>query len=483
MPETATNNVARTYQLPMPADIVDVLAGFPIYEGLDRAALEWLVDKSTYHLWPEGEDLYRVGTPVDSMDTIVAGRYIVLLPQNGRVREVGEYATGYVTGVLPFSRMTKTVASLRMLEDTYVLRTPKDCFTEMVTVSYPLVQNLVAAMSTRIREFSEIRAQDEKMMSLGKLSAGLAHELNNPSAAIVRSAEELHAELHNTPESFKAIMTMGVTPEETDAVNEIMFARVGAMGRGDDERTAMELLEAGEALEDWLDDHDLALDADDLEAFVAARFTADDLRRIHDIVEGRSMGDLLTWLAKNITLETLTAEIREAAARISELVGSVKSYTHMDRDADREALDVHEGLRSTLVLLKHRFRQGGVTLVKDFADDLPRVRVWGGQLNQVYTNLIDNAVDAAGEGGTVTVRTSRNPGRGGGVCIEVEDDGPGVPEELRERIFEPFFTTKDVGQGTGMGLDIAKKILARHDSELELESGAGRTVFRFCLGG
>ena len=481
MSEEATNNVVRTYQLPMPADIVDVLAGFEIYAGIDRAALEWLVERSTYHLWPRGEDLYRIGSPVDSMDTIVRGRYRVLLPRNGRVREMGEFGTGYVTGVLPFSRMTTTVASLRMLEDTYVLRTPKDCFTEMVVVSYPLVQNLVAAMSTRIRDFADIRAQDEKMMSLGKLSAGLAHELNNPSAAIVRSAEELHAELHNTPESFKGIMTMRVTPAEVDAVNEIMFARLTQMAKVDDGRTAMDRLDAAEALEDWLDDRDLALDADDVEAFVAAGFTADDLQRIYDIVSGRSMAELLTWLAKNITLETLTAEIRDAAARISELVGSVKSYTHMDRDADREPLDVHEGLRSTVVMLKHRFRQSGVTLVRDFAEGLPAARGWAGQLNQVYTNLIDNAVDAAGEGGTVTVRTYAAADRPGRVCVEVEDDGPGVPEELRERIFEPFFTTKDVGQGTGMGLDIARKILARHDAELELESEAGRTVFRFCL--
>ena len=481
MPTTAIS-LATTYELPKPPDLVEVIAGFAIFEGVAREALAWLVDRSTYHLWPEGEDLYAVGTPVDSMDTIVRGRYRVIMARNGRVRELGEYGTGYVTGVLPFSRMTTTTASLRMLEDTYVMRTPRACFTEMVVVSYPLVQKLVAAMSTRIREFSDIRAQDEKMMSLGKLSAGLAHELNNPSAAIVRSAEELHAELHNTPESFKAIMTMRITPAEVDAVNAILFARVGAMGAGDEDRTAMRRLEDAEALEDWLDDHDLALDPDDVEAFAAARFTADDLQRVYDIVEGRSMAGLLGWIAKNITLETLTAEIRDAAARISELVGSVKSYTHMDRDAGREALDLHEGLRSTLVMLKHRFKQQGVTLVKDFADGLPRVRVWGGQVNQVYTNLIDNAIDAAGEGGRVTVRTSLREGRADQVCVEVEDDGPGVPEELRERIFEPFFTTKDVGKGTGMGLDIAQKILARHGSHLELDSAPGRTVFRFCLG-
>ena len=461
-----------------PADLAATIGAFETFAGVEPAALEWLVAESDYVMCPAGEDLFPAGSRVDHMDVIVRGRYRVLMPKGGRVRDLGEYGTGYVTGVLPFSRMEASIAALHCLEDTYVLRLHRDRFTELVGVSYRMAQNLVAAMSNRIREFSDIRAQDEKMMSLGKMSAGLAHELNNPAAAIVRAAEDLHAELHNTPESFKGIMMMRVSPEEVDGINAILFARLAALGEPDD-RSAMERLEASEALEDWLDDHDVDYDDDTVESFAQARFTVADLERIDEICGGRSLPELLAWIGKNLTLETLTAEIREASARISELVHSVKTYTHMDRDAGREATDLHEGLRSTLTLLKHKLKDRDVTLVTEFAAELPPVRVWGGQINQVYTNLIDNAIDAAAPGGTVTVRTS--PADEGGVCVEVIDDGPGVPAELRERIFDPFFTTKDVGRGTGMGLDIARKIIARHDADLALESEPGRTVFRFCL--
>ena len=470
--------------LDKPADLAARIAGFEAFEGVGPEALDWLVERSEYLLFPAGTSLYEDGVPVDTMDVIVEGRYSVRRVRGGEggARDLGEYGTGYVTGVLPFSRMTHSGARLLCLVDTYVLRLHRDSFTELVTVSYALAQNLVAQMSNRIRVFADIRSQDEKMMSLGKLSAGLAHELNNPSAAIVRSAEDLYAELHRTPESFKEIMLMDITPAETDAINAVLFARLATL-HDEDPRSALERMEAQEAIEDWLDEHDLPVDESVVEAFGQARLTAGDLAAMHAAVQGRSMPPLLRWLAQNITLEILVGEIREAAGRISELVTSVKSYTHMDRDGGRQALNVHEGLRSTLTLLKHRFKQTGVTLVEDFAAGLPPVMAWGGQINQVYTNLIDNAVDAAAERaggpGAVTVRTRA---RGGdAVCVEVEDDGVGVPEELRQRIFEPFFTTKEVGQGTGMGLDIVRKILDRHGAAVELDSRPGHTTFRFCL--
>ena len=482
MAHASTRPVDRAEQRATPADLAARLADFEAFAGVEPEALDWLVAHGDYLVWAEGAEMFAPGEAIDHMYVIVRGRYRVDFPGPGGRRDLGEFDPGAVTGVLPFSRMTHVTASLRVLEELHALRVPKTCFTELVQVSYRMAQNLVGLMSTRIRDFADLRAQNDKMMSLGKLSAGLAHELNNPAAAIVRSAEELYAELHNTPESFKAIMTMRITPEETDAINAIMFARLEQLAPGrEDGRSAVQRLDDAEALEDWLDDHDLAADAELVESLNAARFTADDLERIRAICDGRSMQGLLAWLAKNVTLETLVEEIRAASARISELVGSVKAYTHMDRDAGRTCVDLRAGLHSTVVMLKHKFRQRGVALAKDLPDDLPPVLAWGGQLNQVYTNLIDNAVDAAGEGGHVTLR-ARATDDGQQVCVEVEDDGPGVPEDLRERIFEPFFTTKDVGEGTGMGLDIAQRILARHGSRLELESAPGRTVFRFCLG-
>ncbi len=467
----------------MPANIVETLMGFAIFKDVTQEAVEWVAAQAQCFRYAQDALMAKAGDPVSAMSVIVSGRVKFTMENNKGFKDLGDSKAGDTMGVLPFSRMTVTLGNVRACEETVVIQIDKSCYTDMVRQSYQLVQNLVGNMSDRIREFSEFRAQDEKMMSLGKLSAGLAHELNNPAAAVVRSAEALYQQLHTTPESFKRIMLMQVTPEEVDAVNGVIFERLRRLSE-DDTRTTMDRLEASEAIEDWLGDRGLDVQDEMVESLVSARFDGSHLDQIHQIVDGRSMASLLEWIAKNIELEVLTAEIRDGASRISELVGSVKSYTHMDRAAGPQPLDVHEGLRTTLIMLKHKFKRKNVALAKDFDTTLPLVTAWGGQINQVYTNLIDNAIDAAADGTsgkpTVTVRTRCLPE---GVCVEVEDNGPGIPEAYREEVFSPFFTTKPVGEGTGMGLDIVKKILEKHGTKPVIESGAGRTVVRFCLGG
>ena len=480
--ETAELEASCVLSEPMPAGIVDTLAGFAIFKDVEREAIEWFVAHAECLRYAEDAVIKKAGDPVTAMSVIVEGRVKFTMENNKGFKDLGDSLPGETMGVLPFSRMTVTLGTVRACEETVVIQIDKSCYTEMVQVSYQLVQNLVATMSDRIREFSDNRAQDEKMMSLGKLSAGLAHELNNPAAAVVRSAEALYQQLHSTPESFKKIMLMQVTPAEVDAVNGVIFERLRHLSE-DDTRTTMDRLDASEAIEDWLGDHGVPVRDEIVESLVSVRFEPAHLDKINEIVDGRSLADLMDWVAKNIEMEVLTAEIKDGAARISELVGSVKSYTHMDRAAGPQALDVHEGLRTTLIMLKHKFKRKNVALVKDFDTTLPLVTAWGGQINQVYTNLIDNAIDAAADGDsgapTVTVRTRCLPE---GVCVEVEDNGPGIPEAYREEIFSPFFTTKPVGEGTGMGLDIVKKILEKHGTRPVIESGAGRTVVRFCLG-
>ena len=467
----------------LPADTAATIAGFELFRDVEPAAIAWLIDRAEVYRYAADASISRAGDVVDDMILILSGRTNLSMETNKGYRDLGDARPGEMLGVLPFSRMTHALGNVRASEETLVLRLHRRHFVELVQVSYTLVQNLVASMSDRIREFSEQRAQDEKMMSLGKLSAGLAHELNNPAAAIVRSAEALTRQLHATPESFKAIMLMQVSPAEVDAVNAVIFERLRRMAGGDD-RGPLARLEAAEAIEDWLGGHGLAAEDELVESLVAARFEPEHLDEIYRICAGRSIAGILAWTAKNVDLELLSSEIRDGAARISELVGSVKSYTHMDRASGPQALDVHEGLRTTLVMLKHKFKRHGVELARDFDTSLPLVEAYGGQINQVYTNLIDNAIDAARDGTTgsprVTVRTRCVEGA---VCVEIEDNGPGIPEAYREQIFSPFFTTKPLGEGTGMGLDIVRKILAKHGAAPEVESAPGRTVVRFCLGG
>ncbi|MCO6476722.1 MAG: cyclic nucleotide-binding domain-containing protein [Phaeodactylibacter sp.] len=462
--------------LPKTPELLSILQSFETFEGISPQALQWVIDKSDYKRYDTGEFLFQPGQAVDHMQAILQGRYVVLLEQKGETRELGVWEAGYITGVLPFSRMKEARATGKALEPTYTLELHKKYFTEMVNVSYELTQALVAAMSDRVRDFTTMQFQNEKLMALGKLSAGLAHELNNPASAMVRNAEELYKKVHASPEKFKSVITMRITPEQTDRVNAILFSRIEqAKSLG---LSLMEREELMDDITDWLEDHGIEEGEDIAETFVDFGVTADDLDNIHDIVGDDPIGPIMWWLESTLSLENLVNEIQEASNRISNLVKSIKDYSHMDRGVAMEPVDVHEGLHSTLTMLKHKIKSKNIELVKNLDPGLPKVNGFAGELNQVWTNLIVNAIDAMGQGGILAVDTY--PDREY-VRVDITDNGSGIPEDIQTRIFEPFFTTKAMGEGTGMGLDIVKKIVNRHKGRIDVESRPGKTTFSLCF--
>lgn len=460
-----------------PADLVAQLRAIETFKDLPEAALQWLADKSDYQIYPKGTHIFEPDQPANHMQIVLKGEYVIEFERNGKRRELGVWGKGNIGGVLPFSRMTHVRAYSIVLEETHMLELHRDYFVEMVNVSYDMVQALVGVMSTRIRDFTQIRFQDEKMMSLGKLSAGLAHELNNPASAMVRSSEELYRGVHASPEKFKNVITMRITPEQTDQVNAILFSKLKNIQGV--EMSLMEKEEARDDLTDWLEDHDVS-DADQIaETFLDFGLKVEELDEIHDIIEGRSVGPIMAWIESTLNLERLVAEIREAADRISGLIKAIKSYSHMDRASTMENLDIHRGIINTLIILKHKIKNKNIQLVKEFAPDLPQVCAFEGNLNQVWTNLIDNAIDAMDHGGTLTIKTAEERGN---VCVYITDTGTGISEEDQTRIFDPFFSTKAMGEGTGMGLDIVKKIMDRHQGDIRIvESRPGKTTFRVCF--
>ncbi|HMQ47332.1 MAG TPA: ATP-binding protein [Saprospiraceae bacterium] len=463
-------------QIPKTTDLLPRLKSFDTFKDIEDQALQWLIDQSEYHFYRKGDFLFEPEQAVDHMQVLMQGRYSVRVMRNGRMRELGVWETGYITGVLPFSRMKQAVATGQVIDDCYVLALHRKHFTEMVNVSFELTQTLVSFMTSRVRDFSLLRFQDEKLMALGKLSAGLAHELNNPASAMVRNAEELYNKIHTTPEKFKAIMAMNITPEETDQVNEILFSKIRDFDQK--EMTLLEREAFKDDIIDWLEDRNIE-DADEVaETFTDFGLGIEELDEVEHIIEGRSLGAIVWWLESTLSLERLVTEIRESADRISNLVKSIKDYSHMDRAVSMEQVQLYEGIKSTLIMLKHQLKTKNIQIVKNMDFDLPPVNAFAGELNQVWTNMFCNAIDAMDEGGILSISTYRDRDL---ACVEIGDTGHGIPEEIQTRIFEPFFTTKKMGEGTGMGLEIVKRIVDRHGADISVVSMPGKTTFKLCF--
>ena len=292
---------------------------------------------------------------------------------------------------------------------------------------------------------------------------------------MVRSADTLREHMRATPDAFKTIMHLNLTDEHVDAVNEALFRRL------DQKPPTLTLIERSsleDEITDWLDDHDVPDSLDLAGPLVEYGFTVDDLDWVLDRVGEENIGGVTNWLVNNLVTEKLVMDISEASKRISTLVGSIKNYTHMDRGAGRENVRLSEGIRSTLTLLDHKLKAKHISVEMDVPDDLPMVCGYPGELNQVWTNLIDNAIDALPDGGklTITGEVDREF-----VLTKVIDNGSGIPDDVKDKIFDPFFTTKGIGQGTGLGLDIVKGIVKHHNGSIKVQSQPGHTEFSVCI--
>lgn len=457
-------------------NLLDQIKEFEVFNDVQADTIQWLIDRSDYVFYPAGELLFQPDTVINDMAIVIKGRYRVQIPQGNEMRLVGTWGIGNVTGVLPFSRMRETRAFGVAIEDCYLLMCHKEHFPDLVCQDYQLTSNLVARMSNRIRNYTQNMMQSEKLMALGKISAGLAHELNNPASAMVRSAQKLHEFIHQTPERFKAVMTMRASEEQTDSINQILFDRIA--NRKKEELTLLEQESLKDDLIDWLEDQGIDEVEEIADTFVEFDFSEDDLEKIKEISGGDYLQIILNWVYSTLNKEALIEEINESAKRISELILSIKSYSHMDRGSDKTLIDIHEGMINTMIMLKHKFKKKNIRVDKQFDKSMPKIMAHPGELNQIWTNIIDNAIDAMDKNGMLTVKTFLDHEY---VCVHIQDNGPGIPTELVNRIFEPFFTTKGVGEGTGMGLDIVRRIIEQHRGTIDVDSKPGETVFKICF--
>lgn len=452
------------------------LASFDVFRGVAPEGLQWLMKHGELIRYEPGEHLFSPDDDVQYMHVIVEGSVAVKLVQGKDLVEVAVWEPGYIAGALPFSRVKKARAYGLVIRPCVALQLDRSYFREMATVSYAMLENLVHYMLDRVRDYTGQQFQQDKLASLGKLSAGLAHELNNPASAMVRSAEELHEKIHQTPERFKAIMNMDLTDEQTDAINAMLFGHIENPPA--DTLSLLEREDRKDELIDWLEDHGIDPAEELAETFLEFGMEEEDLESVHGLIEEKDLPAILWWLESTLSLEKLVSEIREASGRISRLVRSIKDYSHMDRGQEKEPLDIHEGILSTLTMLRHKLKQKSISVEKEFATKAPRMVGYVGELNQVWTNLIDNAIDAMEEAGRLTIRTYQDREF---LRVDITDNGSGIPEDMLNKIFDPFFTTKGVGKGTGMGLDIVQKIIQHHRGSIKVESVPGQTTFSLCF--
>lgn len=454
----------------------DYLKELPVLRQIPTDHLQWLLDTSEIRELAAGEFLFKKGDSADFLYLILDGQLDITMEQNGSYKFLFSMKKGEITGLLPFSRL-KTAAGNGMAHvPTTILLLHRQHFPEMERVSPEMVQELVALMTDRVREFTRTQQQNEKLVALGKLSAGLAHELNNPAAAIVRSSAELLRMHHSVPDKFKRVISMRVTPTQVDEVNAILFDKIN-----NGEPAILPLLERNsleEEIIDWLDEKKVEEGYLLAETFVESGLTIADLEAINIILKGEYLSEVLDWVANTLNTERVICHIQAASKRISELVNAVKTYSHMDRGQEKEKTNLQSGISSTLTMLNHKLKEKNIKVEQSYANDLLPVSAYVSELNQVWTNLIDNAIDAMPEGGSLTITASNS---GEMVKVAIADTGKGITPEELDHIFEPFFTTKPVGKGTGLGLDIVNKIMIHHNADIKVTSEPGNTVFTLCF--
>ena len=457
---------------------VDWLQSIEALKEVPEDQLQWMIENSRHYMLAEGEYLFQAGNPAIGTHIIITGRIKLYLLQKEGIREVNIIGPKDISGYLPFSRGYKANVNGKVTADAEVMTLPIEKFREMISHHFELTQALVHIMTTRVRDFTSLQQQNEKMMALGKLSAGLAHELNNPASAIVRGSTSLKEHLQLVPEAFKGIMAIKMEEKDVDVVAGKLFE---VLGRAEKPAlTLMERTEKEDMLRDWMEDHQVQNAGEIAENLLEYGFTYEDLGVIKQHIPTASLSAVFNWINSNLVTERMVMDIQQASQRISELVKSVKNFTHMDQGKGKEATDIHSGIRNTLTMLQYRLKKGNVTVVEEFDTTLPPVFALVGELNQVWTNLIDNALDAmepAGKG-ELTIRTERDHDS---VKVSVIDNGPGIPSDIQSSIFDPFFTTKDIGKGTGLGLDVVMQIVRQHHGSVKVQSIPGRTAFVVCF--
>jgi signal transduction histidine kinase len=454
--------------------LVDRLAALPTLAKVPPAELEWLAAHGRVLRFRAGEVIARKGEKVENLFIMLSGRIAIQVDRGVGPRLVTEWQAGAVTGMLPYSRMKGPPGNNYLEEDSEVFAVHEKLFPEMISRCPAFTAFTVHTMLDRARAFSASDLQDEKMVSLGKLAAGLAHEINNPASATLRAAKQLLASLGEADAASRALGAAGLSPGMLEAIEGVRSACLAEPGGT--VLSAVQQADREEEIAEWLASH--GADETHAEPLAETAVTTGALDALAEAASGDTLDAALRWIAAGCVTHSLATDIEQAAGRISEIVSAVKRFTYMDNLAGPEPMNVEAGLRDTVRVLASKAKSKGASITLDVEASLPNVHATGSELNQVWLNLIDNALDAVADGGRIEVGAFTALDR---VVVRVADDGPGIPQEIMPQIFDPFFTTKPPGQGTGLGLEIARQLVRRSHGDIAVQSRPGLTEFRVSL--
>jgi signal transduction histidine kinase len=453
--------------------LIDDLRKVTVFSDLPEEHLAWLADHCKVVRFQPGEILAHEGDPVELLIVILEGE---IRFQRGNGADATSFSAfaGEVTGLLPYSRLTHAGGIGRAVLPTRIAAIHKSLFPEMLQKIPALGQRLVSLMADRIRETTRIETQRDKLMALGKLSAGLAHELNNPAAAAQRATASLRETLETVRDASIRLARHALSAEQREII--IRFETEAGQYRPPPTADPLAQSDREERVATWLENRHVPEAWRVAPALTEAGLDTPKLEDLAAQVGDGVVCDAVTRIASILTISRLISEIEISARRISDLVRAIKEYSYMDQAAMNE-VDVHQGLENTLTILHHNLK-GGIKVTREYAPDLPRICAFGGELNQIWTNVIANAIEAMQGKGELRVRTARDLDR---VLVEIGDNGPGIPADVLPHIFDPFFTTKGVGEGTGLGLDTVCRIIRSHHGEIRVSSHPGDTRFQIFL--
>jgi len=451
------------------------LSGVELFEGLTEAQLTELVAAGDEVRFEPGEVLFEAGEPAEAWWVLVGGA-VDLLRHVGRedvvVRTMqvpGQWAGGFGA----WDEHGVYLATGRGSVAGRFLRVPASALRDLTNAWFPLASHLLEGLYSTARSIESTARQRESLVTLGTLAAGLAHEINNPVAAATRAGDSMSEVAETLLATLRQLAREEITAQQYTALDALRLELVGRTVSND----ALATADAEEAVERWLDEHGVEAGWELAPVLVAGGADAAWCERVAGELGDAALDAALRWVASSVSLGALLGEVREATRRVSELVAAVRSYSQLDRGSVQR-IDVTEGIESSLTILGHKLRSG-VTVVREYDAEVPPIDAYAGELNQVWANLIDNAVDAMEGSGTLTIVTRPD---GDSVVVEMRDTGSGMPPEVAARVFEAFYTTKDVGKGTGLGLDIARRIVEeRHGGTIEVDTSPTGTTMRVRL--